>query len=55
MDPPQGDVQIDPFVDPIVEAKDRDEDTPTADTFRVAPSLRSMLERVLETQSYTTP
>ena len=49
MDPPQGDVQIDPFVDPIVEAEDRDEDTPTAGTSRVAPSLCSMLERVLET------
>ena len=55
MDPSQGDVQIDPFVDTTVEAKDGDEDTPTAGTSRAAPSLRSMLERVLETQSYTTP
>ena len=55
MDPSQGDIQIDPFVDTTVEAKDGDEDTPAAGTSRVAPSLRSMLQRVLETQSYTTP
>lgn len=51
MDPPQGDIQIDPSMDPTVVADVRDEDTPTIGTSRVAPSLRSMLERVLETQS----
>ena len=49
VDPPQGDVQIDPSVDPTIEAEDRDEDTSTAGTSRAAPSLHSTLERVLET------
>ena len=56
MDPSQGDIQIDPFVDSThVEAEDGDEDTPAVGTSRDAPSFLSMLQRVLETQSYTTP
>ena len=51
MDPPQGDIQIDPSVDPTVVADVRDEDIPAVGTSGAAPSLRSMLERVLETQS----
>ena len=43
MDPPQGDEQI----DPIVVAN---EDAPTTGTSRDSPSLRSMIERVLETK-----
>ena len=39
VDPPQGDVQINPFMDPIVEAKDGDEDTPIASTSKAALSL----------------
>lgn len=50
MDPPKGDIQMDPSLDPTVVANVRDKGTPAVGTFGAAPSLRSMLERVLETQ-----
>lgn len=43
MDPLQGDEQIDPTIV-------ANEDAPTTGTSRDSPSLRSMIERVLETQ-----
>ena len=51
MNPPQGDVQIDPSVDPISVANDDDEDATAIFPSRASPSLHSTLEKVLETQS----